>query len=313
MQRVLSTTALLGLLIATAAAFAITERLKLVKSPVYGTIVTKTISPSCACEHAKATVSVRLRKGDVVTLTIRDRSGNVVDTLADGVYVPRGRHTWEWNGDNRFGERAPDGVYKPEIHLARERRTILLPNPIALDTRPPRVKGVSVSRAVFSPDGDHSGDVVVLHYTFDSPAHVLVYLGSERVLRGRSHRPSGHVVLGAAALGGSLPAGIYLLWVGGEDAAGNVTPPAKRHPLILQVRYIELPASPIAVHKAGSRFQVTVGTDAKRYWWKFAGKHGVASGPVLKLVAPKHAGVYRLSAGERAYTAHANVVVGRAK
>jgi FlgD Ig-like domain len=313
LQRVLSTTALLGLLIATAAAFAITERLKLVKSPVYGTIVTKTLSPVCGCQHDKATVSVRLRKGDTVTLTIRDRSGNVVDTLADGVYEARGRHTWTWDGTDELGARAADGVYRPEIHLAREHRTILLPNPIALDTRAPRVKSISVSRAAFSPDGDKAGDVVVLHYAFDSPAHVLVYLGSQRVLRGRSHKAEGHVVLGAAALGSPLPAGTYLLWVGGEDQAGNITPPAKRHPLILQVRYIALPPSPIVVHRAGTAFTVAVDTDAKHYWWKFAGRHGVASGPVLKLTAPKHAGTFGLAVGERTYTARASVVVGRAK
>jgi len=41
LQRVLTTVTLLGLLVATAAAFAITEHLKLIKSPVYGTLVSK--------------------------------------------------------------------------------------------------------------------------------------------------------------------------------------------------------------------------------------------------------------------------------
>ena len=313
MQRVLSTTALLGLLIATAAAFAITERLKLVKSPVFGTLVSKRLSPTCGCAHDKATISFRLRHSDKLTLTIRDRSGRSVDTLVAGTYVRHGRLTYVWDGKDDFGVRAPDGIYKPEVHLSRDHRTILLPNPIALDTKPPVVKDVKVSRAVFSPDGDKRGDVVVLHYRFDSPARVLVYLGSERILFGRSHQESGHVVLGAAALGGALPAGTYLLWVGGQDLAGNVTPPAKRQPVILQVRYISLPASPVVVHKGGSLFTVPVDTDAKRYWWKLAGKHGVASGPVLKLTAPKAPGTYRLSVGERTYTAHVQVAVGRAK
>ena len=314
MQRVLSTTALLGLLIATAAAFAITEHLKLVKSPVYGTIVSKTISPTCGCARVRATISVRLRKGDDVTLTIRDRSGQVVDTLANSEYVPRGRHTWVWNGKNKFGELPPDGIYKPEIHLAAEHRTILLPNPISLDTKPPRVVGIKVSRAFLSPDGDKRGDVVVIHYTFDSPAHAVVYLGSDRVLYSRSHKPQGNVVWrGRDAAGAPLPAGTYVLWVGGVDVAGNVTPALDRQPVILQVRYIQLPAGPIVVHKAGSLFTVAVGTDAKRYWWKLGARHGVASVPVLKLRAPKRPGTYRLAVGERTYTARAQVVVGTAK
>ena len=304
---------LIGLLIATAAAFAITERLKLVKSPVYGTLVSKRLSPTCGCARATATISFKLRHNDNLTLTIRDRSGRAVDTLLAGDYVKRGRLTYTWDGKTEYGVRAPDGIYKPEVHLSREHRTILLPNPIALDTKPPHVKGVTVSRAVFSPDGDKSGDVVVLHYRFDSQAHPLVYLGDQRILYGRSHQASGHVVIGAAALGGALPAGTYLLWVGGRDLAGNVTPPSKRWPVILQVRYIDLPPSPIRVHKGGSEFSVVVSTDAKRYWWKFAGKNGVNTGPVLKLHAPKRSGTYRLAVGERTYTAHARVVVGSAK
>ena len=46
MQRVLTTATLVGLLVATAAAFAITERLKLVKSPIYGTEITSVFSPA---------------------------------------------------------------------------------------------------------------------------------------------------------------------------------------------------------------------------------------------------------------------------
>ena len=313
MQRVLSTTALLALLIATAAAFAITERLKLVKSPVFGTLVSKRLSPTCGCARATATISFRLRHNDNLTLTIRDRSGRAVDTLVAGNFVKRGRLTYTWDGMTVYGVRAPDGIYRPEVHLSRERRTILLPNPIALDTKPPRVKDVTVSRAVFSPDGDGRGDVVVIHYRFDSQARPLVYLGDRRILFGRSHQASGHVVLGAAAFGGALPAGTYLLWIGGRDLAGNVTPQSKRWPVILQVRYIALPAAPIVVHKAGADFTVPVSTDAKRYWWKFGAKHGVASGQVLKLKAPKAPGTYRLAVGEGKYTARAQVTVGRAK
>jgi hypothetical protein len=37
LQRLLTTATLVGLLVATAAAFAVTERLKLTKSPIFGT------------------------------------------------------------------------------------------------------------------------------------------------------------------------------------------------------------------------------------------------------------------------------------
>lgn len=57
LRRLLPPAVLVGLVIATAAAFAITERLKLEQSPVYGTQISRYI---------------KLRQRDVVTLTIRD-------------------------------------------------------------------------------------------------------------------------------------------------------------------------------------------------------------------------------------------------
>ena len=69
---------LLGLLLASAAAFAITEHLKLIKSPIYGPQVPKVFSPVAG----KAVISFKLRHSDSVTVKIVDSHGNVVDTLA---------------------------------------------------------------------------------------------------------------------------------------------------------------------------------------------------------------------------------------
>src|SRR5206468_6161428 len=58
------------LLVATAAAFALTERLKLVKSPIYGTVISPVFSPTCRCELSTATVSLKFRRRDSVTVTV---------------------------------------------------------------------------------------------------------------------------------------------------------------------------------------------------------------------------------------------------
>jgi FlgD Ig-like domain len=310
LQRVLSTVTLLGLLVATAAAFAITERLKLVKSPVFGTVVSKRLSPVCHCSHAKATISVKLRRGDHVTVTILDRHRDLVRTLVGGVFVPRGGATFTWNGSNDLGTRLPDGVYQPEIHLAQQHRTILLPNQIALDTHPAGVAEATVSRDTISPDGDHSGDSVAIHYKLDSPAHALVYLGSKLLIRSRKHTLAGAVHWYGTVDGVPLKPGTYTLSIGAVDLAGNVTPVGKRRNVPIRVRYIDLARDRIVLKRAGVRFGVGVDTDARKYWWKLGAEHGVASGSLLLLHAPKRRGTYTLAVGEGKYTAHAVVVVG---
>jgi len=301
---------LLGLLVATAAAFAITERLKLVKSPVYGTVVSKRISPVCGCTHDTATIRVKLRRSDDLTVTILDQHRDVVRTLARGAFTPRGVAGFTWNGLNDLGLRAPDGVYQPEIHLAQQHRTILLPNRIVLDTRAPKVQEATLSRTTISPDGDHLRDTVAIRYKLDSPAHVLVYLGSKLLIRGRVHTLTGKVRWYGTVDGTPLKPGSYTLSVGAVDLAGNVTPPSERLPLVVRVRYIQLARDPIVVLKPGVRFGVGVDTDARTYWWKLDGRHGVSSDSVLRLHAPKRRGTYTLAVGERSYTARATLVVG---
>ncbi|HVS85983.1 MAG TPA: FlgD immunoglobulin-like domain containing protein [Gaiellaceae bacterium] len=313
MQRVLSTAALLGLLIATAAAFAITERLKLVRSPVFDAVVSKRLSPTCGCARGKAHIRLRLRHGDRVTLWILDSNDQVVRTLAGGVVLPQGPARWVWDGKDDIGDLLPDGVYRPEIHLARQRRTILFPDRISLDTHAAHVESVQVSRGIVSPDGDGVGDSIKIHYRLDSQAHLLVYLGSDIVIRSRSFLASGSVDwLGRDANHQPLPAGNYVLWLGSVDRAGNVTPSYERQPVVVTVRYISLSPTTLSEHP-GQRFTVAVDTDAKKWWWKFAGRKGVSSGPTLALHAPTKPGHYRIAVGERRYGARASVVVTAAR
>jgi len=309
LQRVLSSAVLVGLLIATAAAFAITERLKLVKSPVYGTYVSKLISPVCGCAHGKARISVKLRQGDDVTVTIHDGGGHVVDTLSAGEYVPRGRAVFTWDGRTDAGTRAPDGSYQPEIHLSRQHRTILLPNRIVLDTHPPKVLDAGISRDTISPDHDYRGDSVKIHYRLNSPAHAVLYLGSQRLVRTRGHQSRGTFSWLGLVDGTPLKAGTYTLELGGIDLAGNATPAGARRPLVVRIRYIQLARDVIRLRRTGVRFGVGIDTDAKRYTWKLNGRSGISSAPVLILHAPAKPGTYALVVAERGHTDRAKLIV----
>ena len=306
----LSTVTLLGLLVATAAAFAITEHLKLIKSPVSGARVTRAFSPVCRCAHATATIQIRLRHEDRVTIRILDAARRPVATVAAGELVPaRRRVRFTWNGRTDAGTLAPDGAYRPEIHLAAARRTILLPpgDAIVVDTNAPKVLSARVAHPVLSP-GDHR--TVAIHYAFSERAHAVVYLGRRRLIRGRPSRARGVVKWAGTRDGLPLRAGTYVLSVAALDLAGNETPAAGRKQVTVVIRYIELARRTLRV-RAGARFAVAVETASRRYTWRLGRRHGAAHGKVLRLRAPTRRGTYRLVVAEHGHTATALVEVRR--
>jgi hypothetical protein len=298
---------LLGLLFATSAAFAVTEKLKLVKSPIYGTLVSTTFSPTCGCATDKATVSLKFRHRDAVTITVLTAGRKPVRTLVAAVPVSPGRTVFRWDGRTDPGELAPDGTYRVEVHLVAGHRTILLPNEIELDTRAPTVRAVP-NRRVFSPDGDHQADFVTVHFTVSEPAHVLLYLGRRLLVRSRSHTAKGAVTWSGRVGGHVLPAGPATLTVGAVDLAGNATPVAKRARLRITIRYITLARSRVTV-AAGRPFEIGVSTDARRYAWRLGSRRGTARGHVLRLRAPTQRGRYTLVVTEHGHSDRAAVIV----
>jgi hypothetical protein len=296
--------------VATAAAFAITERLKLVKSPIYGTVISPVFSPTCRCARfSTATVSLKFRHHDHVTVTIL-AGKRVVRTLAFGLPVARGRDVFRWDGKTDFATRARDGVYRVQVHLADDHRTILLPNTITLDTTPPQILAAPPNRTQISPDGDRLGDTVTLNYVLNKPAHVLVYLHGRRIIRGRSHLLRGGVVWTGKLDGRVLKPGVVTLTMGAVDLGGNVTPVADRARVRIEIRYILLANRHITGVAPGALFDIGVSTDSKLYRWRLGARHGVKAGPVLRLRAPGKPGTYRLVVTERGHSDAATVVVG---
>ena len=280
MQRLLTTTILVGLLVATAAAFAVTERLKLTKSPIFDTVVypKNGFSPKCGCARGKATVRIKLRHADLVSVSILDAKKSPVRSLADGVHVSRGLNVFRWDGRTDGNVIAKDGTYKAEIHLSGQHRTIVLPNEILLDTTAPAVTSVAANRDAFSPDGDHQADFIRIRYELSKPAHVNLYLDGNRILRTYRHPATGSFSWFGRANGAALPPGSYTLDVGAVDAAGK-------------------------------RFSIGVSTDATRYTWKLGARKSFAVGPVLRLKASTRHGRYTLTVSERGHVDRATVLV----
>jgi len=306
LQRVLTTVTLLGLLVGTAAAFAITEHLKLIKSPIAGTRVSKVLSPVCQCADSRATIQVRLRRKDRVTVTIFDDKGQKVATIASKAEVPRQTPTpFFWDGRTATGTAAPDGVYRPEIHLVGARHTFLLPNRIVLDTTVPKVLSASAGNGVLSPG---SGRSLAIRYAFSERANAVVYLGGRQIIRGRPTQERDKVKWAGKVDGRPLAAGTYVLSVGARDAAGNETPATERKTVRVVVRYIDVAPRVVSV-KPGARFAVHVETKAPRYTWRLGGRHGAKRRKILRLHAPTTQGTYRLFVTEQGHTAIALVRV----
>jgi flagellar hook assembly protein FlgD len=311
LQRVLTTVTLLGLLVATAAAFAITEHLKLIRSPVFGTLVTKVFSPVCNCASDTAAIRIKLRHADRVTVTIVDSGHKKVATVRPaGVHMAvRRPRSFAWNGRTSEGTLAPDGVYYPWVHLEHANRTFKFTNRIVLDSTTPKVLSATGAKPVLFAG---PGRTVAIHYAFTEQANPVVYLGSQQIIRGRPTRERDKVKwAGKLADGRPLSAGTYVLSVAARDAAGNETPASGRKQVRVVLRYIEV-APRRVVARAGKRFHVSVKTFARRYTWRLGRRHGSGRARVLHLRAPTTPGTYRLVVAEHGNTSTALVRV-RAK
>jgi hypothetical protein len=307
LQRVLTTVTLLGLLVATAAAFAITEHLKLIKSPVRGVLVSKVFSPVCHCATSKASIRVKLRRRDHVTVKILDAGHHLVETVAAGVLVVPGQAvSFRWHGRTDAGTKAPDGSYYPEIDLAHSRhKYLLLANRIVLDTKTPQVLSASAGSGVLFVG---RGRGIPIRYAFSEPANAIVYLGRRQILRGRPSRTHAALKWSGKIHGRPVPAGTYVLSVAARDAAGNETPAAGRKEVRVVVRYIDLSPHVLTV-RPGQRFELHVVMRAPRYTWRLAKRHGSRRGRLLRLHAPTTPGTYRLVVSEHGHSATAIVRV----
>jgi hypothetical protein len=201
-----------GLLAGTAAAFAFAEGLKLEKSPILGTHVSKVFSPVCSCPTDSASIQFRLRHADHLTVRIENSAGEVVRTMFSGRPTAAGVHTYFWNGRLAGGAIAPDGRYRPRLELDDADRAISLPNAIVLDTVKPHVLSVGVG---LSKRG------IVVRYRASERAHGLLFVGGTRVVVTYRAPKVGTITITRAALRERGVTGHLAIAL--RDVAGNVS------------------------------------------------------------------------------------------
>lgn len=300
MARFLPVVLVVGLLGGSAAAFAVTERLKLERSPIFATQVGKVVSSS----GRRVKIDFRLRKADNLSVAIVDSRDQVVRALVSSHHVVAGPQKLNWNGRDDSGSPVPDGVYKPRVHLASAHRTILLPNPIVVDTKVPQISLSGRNLTVVSPDGDARHDYLKVSFKTSEPARAELYSNGRLVVKQRSFSTRSL----QWGRGNGMPArpGLYRLQLRAIDEAGNQG--ALSPVFTLRIRYIELGRHVIRA-KAGGRIRVRVSTDAHFYYWRIGPRHGRVHARVLSLSAGP-AGRYQLVVTERGHSARALVVVG---
>jgi flagellar hook assembly protein FlgD len=116
------------LVLASFAAFAVTQRLKHTPTVVQDIRLSASFTPGSRSSNGVERLSFKLQHPDRVTVTVIDSRGEVVRTLARGLAMPAyKRFSFYWNGREAHRRRAPAGSYRVQIALQRQKRQILTP------------------------------------------------------------------------------------------------------------------------------------------------------------------------------------------
>jgi hypothetical protein len=305
----------LFLIAGSAAAFALAERLKLERSPVANPRIQRIVGPTCECPKDTARLRFTLRHADRVTASILDLNGRRIRIVVADERHKAGPIVLVWDGRTDDGNVAHDGRYRWRVAFGDAHRTITIPTPVRVDTRPPRVRLLSATPRVFSPDGDGQADRVLYRYRSSEPGRAQVFVDDTLAVRAR--RPAGEAqVRWRGHLDGEIAApGAYSTWLTIVDAAGNESRPTRT--VAVRVRYVALARVPSSVRRHGL-LTFRIDADAKRVAWSFrttapggAVIHGTAAPGLVRVRLPNRLtrGVYVLEASVPAGTARATLRV----
>jgi hypothetical protein len=206
------------LIVATATAFAVTQRLKLEPSPISQARVSDVFSPVCRCASRAASIEFSLRRADDVRIAVRTGSGEV--TVAEGSFAQGDVHV-RWDGRDASGELVPDGTYHPFVELKRAGRTIDLPNPIRVDTIRPSIKFTSLRPRLFRPGAEK----LRVTYRVSEHAHALLFVDGRRRVFTASTRLRGRLQWYGKVRGHLIRPGRHKVKLVAEDLAGNRSAP----------------------------------------------------------------------------------------
>jgi hypothetical protein len=313
-----------SLVVATVAAFFVTQHLKVTTPVLTGISHPEAFSPGSCQPHTHISFYL-LHRSDDVSLYVVDSGGSIVRTLAVGYHMRKGVRIPDgplntWNGREDNGRLAPDGTYHFRVGLSNQGRSIDLTGyPVLLKTVAPRPTVTSVTPSVL-PNGNagaviryrgneaHNGTIRIYRTDLPGKPRLLTSFitsakGSQAAWDGKIH-------------GRPAAAGTYLIGLDVTDRACNTGHfPAEMPPVAgstrgagVTVRYLaaQPPLDPVP---AGSKALVLVDSRQHAYQWVLRGNgspralaHGAQSGYQLHVPLPRgNAALYELAIRSGAY------------
>jgi FlgD Ig-like domain len=290
--------AFVALVLATIAAFFVTQHLKVTTPLLAGTPAPHpaAINPVSGrickgpggefVDHRVMKVSFYLlHRSDDVDVYIVDRNGSIVRTLATGRRLGiknRGEGTFFWRGREDDGSPAPDGTYYIRVALVHQGRTVEISNsagaePITVQSRAPRPVVTSVTPQLipqnatpvtirFSGTDRRSGNVLVYRTDLPGGPRLVKSFGTPRrrtqaLWDGKIHAQP-------------APQGVYLIGFRVTDAACNVGRFPRRLPPSpgstphagVTVRYLAA-QPPLEPAQAGTSTLVYIDSRQQPYRW----------------------------------------------
>lgn len=116
------------LVLASFAAFVVTQRLKHTPTVVQQIKLSASFTPGSKSANGVERISFKLQHSDRVTVAVIDSRGDVVRTLARGLPAAAYRQVrLYWNGHEAHGRHAQPGSYRVRVALARQKREVLSP------------------------------------------------------------------------------------------------------------------------------------------------------------------------------------------
>jgi FlgD Ig-like domain len=322
--------AFVALVVATSAAFFITQHLKVTTPLIAGAprpapaVINPVDGGTCkGVNHRLMKISFYLlHRSDDVDVYIVDQNGTIVRTLASGRHMRRDVRTpdglFHWDGREDDGSVAPDGVYDIRVSLIHQGRSVeisnsagpepvtvltVTPHPVVTDVTPSLIPQTGTGVTIhYTGSEQRSGTVQI--YRTDLPgtprlvkSFMTQWHGTKAIWNGKIHgrpAPQGTYLVGFAVTNQACTTGRFPSRL--PPAPGS-TPHAG-----VSVRYLaaQPPLTPVP---AGSTAVVSVDAVGQPYRWalRLAGTEAILatgasrSSSLRVAVPPRVAGLYELT------------------
>ena len=241
-----------------------------------------------------------------MTVDVLDRDGRssaATRPRSRGAARPRLVHLGRPGRLDRIVE---DGVYRPRVQLEDNGRTIVLPNPIRVDTTAPRITLVRVFPRVFSPDGDGRSDRVAARYEIDERARAMMLVDGRRRVQSKFRRPRAASSGSGGSTAGRCRPGTYEIRLRAFDRAGNRSSARGRRPRRRPLR--RALARPDRGRRRPALLRSRLDRCAQRTAGSSPGTRGIARSAGARAARARRAGVYTLyvTVGGRADSAESS-------